>query len=410
MNFFANQKFLKIESRKKFFWNVVTPLGIFLLFVFVYYLTSGYIWDTVSTKQDIIFGADTMDTLDNLRKLTFEVDTQKRMLFSVTLTPIAKSIQLALGLSQNKSIRLTLAIMAALNISGVFLFLKKFTASILPSLFFTLFYALCFSNLVIFSIPETYSASNLFILIYMATLLALRKSPPLYSCILLSVVAGIAALFNPVLLALGAIPLGMFFFQGDRKRWALISFANFAIGAFIYIFANYLVFGEVPFRVLNYYANSYAAFNNLIDIKSLAGVFSTFYFFSILSPHPYLTASLVFSDWFGYGNSILSLVAIGFIGILLIVGLYVLFAKKYQKEAFLLTILIWTVLLTLFYTYFNPGEAILYSSQILFPLSIVFLHAFKTIQWKAPLKYTLFSLCFAFMVYNNSVAFLNGVK
>lgn len=410
MNLSANQNFLSTESRKKFIWILILPIGIFFLFVFIYFLNSGYVWETVSQKQNLIFGSDTMDTLDNLKELTFEVDTKKRMLFSVTLTPIAKSIQMVVGLSQNKSIRLTLAIMAALNITGVYLFLKKYSSSTLESLLFTGFYSFFYTNFVIFSIPETYSVSNLFILIYIATLFVLRKSLTVYSCVLLSVIAGVASLYNPVLLSLGLIPVGMFFFQGDRKRWALISFSNLAIGAFIYFFANYMVFGENPFGVLNYYANSYASFNNFLDIKSITGVFSNFYFFSILSPHHYMTASLELSDWLGYGNFIIGTVAIILIGIFLIYGIYVLFAKKYQKEAFLQTLLMWTVLLTLFYTYFNPREAILYSSQILFPLIIVFMHAFKTLKWKLPIKYAIFSFCLLLIAYTNGMAFLNGVR
>ena len=386
------------------------PICIFFLFVFIYFLNSGHVWDVVSQEQNIIFGSDTMDTLDNLKELTFEVDTKKRMLFSITLTPIAKSIQMVLGLSQNKSIRLSLAIMAALNITGVYLFLKKYSSNTLESLLFTGFYSFFFTNFVIFSIPETYSVSNIFILIYVATLFLLRKTSTVYNCVLLSVITGIASLYNPVLLSLGIIPIIMFFIQADRKRWMVISFSNLAIGAIIYFFANYLVFKENPFVVLNYYANSYASINNFLDIKSITGVFSNFYFFSILSPHNYLTSSLELIDWLGYGNFIIGTIAILLIGIFLIYGIYVMFARKIQKEAFLQSLLIWTVLLTFFYTFFNPKEAILYSSQILFPLVIVFIQAFKTITWKLPTKYAVFSLCLLIIAYNNVSAFLNGVR
>ncbi|MHB8135202.1 MAG: hypothetical protein ACYDH1_13385 [Anaerolineaceae bacterium] len=351
-----------------------------------------------------------MDTLDNLKGLTFEVDTKKRMLFSVTLTPISKSIQKVLGLSQNKSIRLTLAILAALNITGVYLFLKKYSSSTIESLLFTGFYSFFYSNFVIFSIPETYSMSNLFILIYIATLFVLLKSSTVYSCMLLSVITGAASLYNPVLLSLVIIPIVMVFIQSDRKRWAIISLSNFAIGVFIYYFANYLLFRENPFVVLNYYANSYASLKNLLDIKSIAGVFSNFYFFSILSPHHYMSANLGLIDWLGYGNFIFGPVAILLIGIFLIYGIYVLFARKIQKEAFLLSLLMWTALLSLFYTYFNPKEAILYSSQILFPLIIIFLHAFRTIKWRLSTKFTVFSICLLFIAFNNISAFFLGVR
>jgi len=410
MSISSNQEVSKFGSKIMLYTKWLIPICIFFLFVFIYFLNSGHVWDVVSQEQNIIFGSDTMDTLDNLKELTFEVDTKKRMLFSITLTPIAKSIQMVLGLSQNKSIRLSLAIMAALNITGVYLFLKKYSSNTLESLLFTGFYSFFFTNFVIFSIPETYSVSNIFILIYVATLFLLRKTSTVYNCVLLSVITGVASLYNPVLLSLGIIPIIMFFIQADRKRWMVISFSNLAIGAIIYFFANYLVFKENPFVVLNYYANSYASINNFLDIKSITGVFSNFYFFSILSPHNYLTSSLELIDWLGYGNFIIGTIAILLIGIFLIYGIYVMFARKIQKEAFLQSLLIWTVLLTFFYTFFNPKEAILYSSQILFPLVIVFIQAFKTITWKLPIKYAVFSLCLLIIAYNNVTAFLNGVR
>jgi len=410
MQISSNPGISKFGTKIKLYLNWLIPIGIFILFVFVFYLNSHYVWDLVSQKQNIIFGSDTMDTLDNIKELTFEVDTKKRMLFSITLTPIVKSIQILLGLSQNKSIRLTFAILAALNITGVYLFLKKYSSSTLESLIFTGFYSFFFSNFVIFSIPETYSVSNLFILIYVATFFLLPKSLPIYNCVLLSVITGLASLYNPVLLSLGIIPIIMFLFQAEKKQWVVISFSNLAIGVIIYFFANYLVFKENPFVVLNYYANSYASINNLLDIKSIIGAFSNFYFFSILSPHDYLTSSLELMDWLGYGNFIIGTATILLIGIFLNYGIYVLFARKIQKEPFLQSLLMWTVLLTLFYTFFNPKEAILYSSQILFPLVIVFIHVFKTLKWKPPVKYAIFSFCLLIVAYTNVTAFLNGVR
>jgi len=233
MSVSSNQEVSKFRSKIKLYVKWLIPIGIFIFFVIIYYLNSRHIWNIVSQKQNIIFGSDTMDTLDNLKELTFEVDTKKRLLFSVTLTPISKSIQKVLGLSQNKSIRLTLAILAALNITGVYLFLKKYSSSTIESLLFTGFYSFFYSNFVIFSIPETYSMSNLFILIYIATLFVLLKSSTVYSCMLLSVITGAASLYNPVLLSLVIIPIVMVFIQSDRKRWAIISLSNFAIGVFI---------------------------------------------------------------------------------------------------------------------------------------------------------------------------------
>lgn len=410
MRIYLKKEFSNFGSKKIIHLNWVIPLGIFLLFVGVYYLSNRYIWDTVSQTQDTIFGSDTMETLENIQKISFNDDTKKHMLFSATLSPISKSIQEVLGISQNKSIRLTLAIMASLNIAGVFLFFRKFSSSILLSLLFVVFYSLCFSNFVIYSIPETYSVSNLFILIYIGTIIALRKPLTVYSSMLLSVIAGIASLYNPVLLSLIVIQIAMIFFQRDWKHWVMISLSNLTIGTIIYFFVGYLMFATQFFDFVTSYANRYASLNNYLDIKSISNVFSNFYFFSILSPHHYLSASLELNDWLGYGDSFLTIIVIILIGIFLLYGIFVLVTNKSKNREFVLTLFLWTVLLALFYVYFNPKEAILYSSQVLLPLLIIFIHAFKTIKWKLPLKYAIFIFCLLVITHTNVTAFLNGVR
>jgi len=410
MNLTPSQNFLVSTSRKQFFQSILLPVGIFILFVFVFFLNSGHLWDVVSQKQDVIFGSDTMDTLDNLRELTFEVDTKKRMLFSITITHISKVIQILSGLSINKSIRLSLAMMAALNITGVYLFLKKYSSCTPEALLFTGFYSIFFSNFVIFSIPETYSVSNLFILLYASSFFLLRKSLTIYRCAILSVIIGVTSLYNPVLLSLAIIPIIMMLFQSDRKSLLIISISNLVFGVVFYFFANYLFLKENPFIVLNYYANYFASINNLMDLKLITDVFSNFYFFSILSPHYYLTSSLELVDWLGYGNSFIGIVSIFMIGSFLIYGVYILFARKNQKDAFPQSLFLWSVLLTLFYTYFNPHEAILYSSQILFPMVIVYLNAFKTLDWRLPIKYAIFSCFLLIVTYINVTALLNGIQ
>lgn len=410
MTISPNQEVSNFGTKNRLLFNWLIPLGIFCLFVGVFFFNSRHVWDMVSQTQDIIFGSDTRETINQIKIVSFSEDTKKHLLFSATLSPVARSIQSITGLSQNKSIRLTLALAGALNIAGVYLFLKKFSSSIAEALLFTGFYSLFFTNFVIFSIPETYSMSNLLILVYIATLFAFRLSLNVYKSLLLSVIAAVASLYNPVLLSFMVIHIILLLMQLNWKRASLIALSNLGVGSSIYLLANYLLHESQFMAFVDRYVNRYASFHHFIDIQAIMTVFSSFYFFSILSPHLYMSPSLGYGDWLGYSDSILELIAMLMIVAFMVYAVVILIRKREHRDGFVLALLPWTVIMALAFLYFNPREAILYSSQILFPLTIVFLHAFKTIKWKPAIKYSVFGFCLAVIALTNISAFYNGVR
>ena len=166
--YFFIQTFIK-ENEKKF-----VILGVFAVGFAIFYWNQRFLAGIVYGKNDIVFGADTRDTFRSLREINFDNDIKKHILFSLTLTPVVTFFRSLLSVSFQRSLRITFALVAGLNVAGVFYLLRKNNKHVTISLLITLLYAFCFSNLVIFSIPETYQMSNLLILLYLAALFSLR--------------------------------------------------------------------------------------------------------------------------------------------------------------------------------------------------------------------------------------------
>ena len=389
--------------------DLMIILAILILFTIIYFLNSNHLWGLVTKQQDIIFSSDTKDTLFHLTNPSFEDDARKHLFLFVTLGPITKFIQIIFNVSSTRSIRLLLSIIAAINVGGIFYFLKKISASTLNALFFTSLYAVSFSTLVIYSIPETYSSSNLFILIYVAVLFPIRKKITFRNTIVLSLIAAFASLYNPVLLSLIAIHLFILFFQTDKKNWLVAVVSNFIMAFSIYFLSNFVIYGMDFITFADSYASRYASIKNFLNHEKVLGVLSDFYYFSILSPHSCLTARLGLSDWHSYVDFPLKLFFIILFTIFLIYTIYTIFKKDNEYRTFLIAILVWMVLLTMFYIYFNPKEAMLYSTQTLFPMIILLSQSFERIKIKPMYKYILFSIFISFTAYTNFLTYYNGM-
>lgn len=389
--------------------DLLIIIAIVAIFTIFYFLNSNHLWNLVTKQQDIIFGSDTKDTLFHLNHPSFEDDARKHLLLFVTLGPITKFMQFVLHVSSTRSIRLLLSMIAAINIGGIYYFLKKYSGSTINALSFAGVYAMTFSTMVIYSIPETYSSSNLFILIYLAILFSVRKKITYRNTILLSLIAAFASLYNPVLLSLIVIHLLMLFLQNGKIFWVKAAVSNIFLAFSIYFLSNFVIYGMDFITFVDGYSSRYASLTNFLNHEKVLSVLSDFYYFSILSPHSCLTARLGLSDWHSYIHFPLKLCFIILLTIFMIYTIYTIFKKNNENRTFLVAILVWMVILTMFYIYFNPNEAMLYSSQVLFPMVILFSQSFERIKIKSMYKYLLLGILFSFMAYTNILTYYNGM-
>ena len=331
---------------------------------------------------------------------TFEGLWFKHPFFELIAYPLVRAFQWAPFLDTRGSILLLLALLSALGVTGAFLLLKSYFSSARLALLFACLYAFFFSNLVIFSIPETYSMSNLTILLYLSYLLRVRGSLDGRDSLVLSVLAGFASLFNAPLLSLMVIHLVSMLRRVELKRWAGLAVSNVALGALVFLLGNFLIVGWKFLNVYGKYASSWSSIGNLLDTGSVATVVVDFFFYSVLSPTRQLPSSLGWQSLSGYWSSPLGAVLFPLLAIYICYGLFAAI-KHHKSHPLVGGLLSWVVLMTLFYTYFNPREAMLYSSQILLPLTFVLALAFETVRVRARTKYGVLATACALLALNN---------
>lgn len=204
------------------------------------------------------------------------------------------------------------------------------------------------------------------------------------------------------------IHLVMMLRRVEFKRWASLAVVNVALGALVFLLANFLIHG---WRFLSYsreYASSWASVGNLLDMGSVATVMIDFFFFSVLSPTGQLPSTLGWQDLPGYWRSPLGTVLFALLVSYICYGLFA--AIKHQKSHPLAGgLLSWVLVMSVFHIYFNPQEAMLYSTQILLPLTFILALAFETIRVRARIKYGVMATACALLALNNCLALYAGV-
>jgi hypothetical protein len=66
--------------------------------------------------------------------------------------------------------------------------------------------------------------------------------------------------------------------------------------------------------------------------------------------------------------------------------------------------------MVLFYIYFNPHEAILYSSQLLLPLVFLFAAAFDKVQGNPRIKYNVSIAVVVLIAFNNCLTLYGSMR
>jgi hypothetical protein len=388
--------------------TVFLATGVLLSSFFFFLHNIWFLSSTTYAHPGLIFGADTVEVVHAMRQVTFRDDMKKHLLFSATVAPLVSAFQHVPGISEDRSIALVLALLGALNIVGAFLLLRSLFLSTPMAALFSSLHAFFFSNLVIFSVPETYALSDLTILLYLSVLLKVRDSLNWRNCTVLSSLAGLASLYNPPLLSLMVIHIYLLWRQSKVRDWARLGAMNLAVGALIFLAANYLTQGWAFLSFLSAYSGRWGSALNLLDIRLFSDVLADFLFYSVSSPIRHLPAALGWQGISGYLDSWLGILLLPLQLTFICYAAYVSVSRSSQNRWLYVGLLAWIFLMILCYTYFNPGEAMLYSSQILLPLLIILVNAFETIRARAPYKYLAVSIFGGMLAINNYLALRAG--
>jgi len=364
-------------------------LPLFLL-MFVFFLCSLFRMAALLKDQEHMFFSDIKEIADTMRAVTFRGDMVKHLLFSATTSPLVLLIKTLTPLGEDRAILVVIALFAAMNVAAVFLILRRFLEDEKLSLLFSLLFGFSFTNLVHYSTPETYVVTVFVLLVYFYLLVRFQDRLTWKRTALIFLVTALAPLYNPPLVML-LIPSAYFYFRHFKRKVFLavlsahvlfvagvVSVPYILIPAFVLPHTKWAPLYDIKYPVE--FMKIWASFSHFTSLKDIANGAGNFLFFSVISPFRELKPPADFlADFLGYFRSVLGAVSLAaYAGLLGLAGFRVFRERNRLVEASLLLLLV----MILFHIFFFPGGALLYSTQAVFPLVLVFSWAVKGVVFK----------------------------
>lgn len=394
------KNFLKKLVNYNYNLNLIIPIILLFIFYFFYYQTSSYLVPFSSDtweKQDLIYGSDTVTGFNLMKQFTFP--EFRHFLFSVLTSPIVLIIKFLFKVPITYAISIVTAAIAAINVVLAYYALNFFINDKKLGTLFTIFYGFLFSNLVFFSIPDTYALTNLAILLTFNCLIRLGKNKDHNWVILLNLTIILSSLLNPPAILL-LIPSSFIFFNYyDLTKAMILAFLCFLTTFSVFVISYVVAFGINFYTYFVEFANTWCphSITNYFDIDKVLNVFGSFVVFSVISPSEKISNSINFlQDFPNYFDSTMGTFLILFYTIILCSFLYyIVKTRDIIRDSSLIFILS----MALFYLYLNPREALLYSCQVLFPLTLVFADITNRINLNN--KYIILIIFIVFMIIKN---------
>jgi len=379
------------------------PFALFLIFLTLYFSNQRQLSHVTLTTVNSVYYADTSETADIMTYPTFNMDATKHPLFSVTCYPLVWALTHCLGLARDNAVLAVISFFGAVNVLLSYYVFGFFIKDIKTVLIFSVLYGVFFSNLVLASIPETYVLSELMILIYVFFARRFALYPGYFNNIALSAVTGLSSLYNPPLLLLLAATGYVSFSNNGFSRALRLFSVNVLVVLWIFLGMNLLVHRNY-FYICAIIIQQNASLSNFLRIYNYLNVIFSFILYAVVSPQGTVKDVIGVPDVKNYFTSPLRL------GLILT---YLSFLAVSLKNAFtgrhalIAGLLAWMLCMILFYVYFNPGEAMLYSSQTLLPLLLTMGVAFENITYRY--KYRV-AVSFAVLLFINNCVSLIKMK
>lgn len=321
------------------------------------------LYDLVVGLDIEVFGSDGQDTAAMLSSLSLDTpDAYKHPLFALGGRFLVFVLQSVTDLSDHSAIVLALALMGAACMLMALLVFRSLTGNSLSTWIGGLLYGLSFSNLVIFSIPETYCVSLFILLCYMNVFLFLKDRLTTGGALVLGMLAGAAGLANVPLLTLGLIP-GIYMTMTRNWRdtfW--FSSVMLVTSVVVYLGVVLVVFGPEQILFAQNYSNDWLMWSQLARLPVYLSVWLQFFLYSLVAPGVEIQVHYFTADSLLYFHSPAALVALAGLVAGFLVSLRIAISTR---SALVCSLLVWMFALSIFYVVFNAAESILYSVQVL---------------------------------------------
>jgi len=330
--------------------------------------------------DDWVFYADSGGSYDHMKEISFDGNMWRHPLYPLIAAPLVSGIKAVFGFGSRQAAKVVVALLAALNVALFFVLLRCSFKDKITAVVLTCLYGVLFSNLVFFSIPETYSLANLGILAFFILIMRFRFEITIKRAVILGIVAGVGALTNP--------PLGLLLFSLYSLCWRRLAWRQglqrclwaTCTALLIYLGANFLLFGQEYIQKSQKLANKWAALANFIEPMNWLNVDVSFFVYAVVSPLDELKRSIGLDDFSGYFLSPVKAAVFGVFAGFLLAAIFRLIRRGADDIVFAAAA--WLAVLSMFHLYFNPHEALLYSCQVLGPFMLILARIFADISWK----------------------------
>lgn len=362
-------------------WYPLTVFVVFFIFFFVLYSysqrqTSGFIY----WFDDWIFYADSSGSYDHIKEISFDGNMWRHPLYPLIVSPLASGIKAVFGFGSRQAAKTVFSLLAALNVALSFTLFHHCFKERITVLVFTSLYGVLFSNLVFFSIPETYSLANVGILVFFLLIIRFHDDITEKRVIILGFVSGVGALANP---PLGLLLFSVYALSLRRLRWRQSlrpCFGATLMALLVYLGANFLLFGLDYIEKSQKLASKWATIENFFEPANWLNVGVSFFMYAVISPLDELERSIGLKDFSGYFQSPIKILI--FAVFIFYLGFAVIRLAQRGVDGLVLTAAAWLVVLSIFHLYFNPSEALLYSCQAMGPFMLILGRVFNDITWK----------------------------
>lgn len=360
------------------------PLTVFVAFFICFFVLYSYSQRQTSWFifwfDDWVFYADSSGSYDHMKEISFDGNMWRHPLYPLIVSPLVSVIKAVFGFGNREAAKVVVALLAALNVALFFILFHYSFKEKIAELVFTCLYGVLFSNLVFFSIPETYSFANVGILVFFILIIRFRVDITKKRAIILGVASGLGALANPplglLLFSLYVLCLRRLAWRQSLQRclWATL------VALLVYFGTNFLLFGLNYIEKSQKLANKWATIGNFFEPTNWLNVGVSFFVYAVISPLDELERSIGLKDFSGYFQSP-ARTLIFTVFILYLVFTIIRLARRGVGDL-VLTAAAWLGVLSVFHLYFNPREALLYSSQALGPFMLILGRVFVDISWK----------------------------
>ena len=365
---------------QRHWYHLTVFVAFFICFFVLYSYTQRQTSWFIYWFDDWVFYADSSGSYDHMKDISFDGNMWRHPLYPLIVSPLVSGIKAIFGIGNRQTAKVVVALLAALNVALFFTLFQSCFKEKIAGLVFTILYGLLFSNLVFFSIPETYSLANLGILVFFILVIRFRFDITKKRAMILGVASGVGALTNPplglLLFSLYALCLRRLAWIQNLQRclWATL------MALLVYLGANFFLFGLDYIEKSQKLANKWATIANIFEPMNWLKVGVSCFVYAVISPLDELERSIGLKDFSGYFQSpARSLVFAIFI-------LYLLFTviqlARRGVDDLVITAAAWLGVLSVFHLYFNPREALLYSCQALGPFMLILGRVFADISWK----------------------------